>query len=76
MDRLSNFSREYNNWHNRLKEYDWVEFTNGYGKNKPKVTLECKGIELSEGNPDWGAIKGEVYFVIKLGSEIARSNCH
>ena len=57
------------------RKYDWVRFTNGYNKHSPSVTLKCKGIEISKGNPYWGAIENEYYFVIKLGSEIVRSNC-
>jgi len=63
-------------WEAVSKKYDWVEFTNGYNKNSPRVTLEWKGLEIRTGNTDWGAIDGEDYFVIKLGREIGRSNCH
>lgn len=58
------------------KTFDWVEFTNGYNKNSPRVTLECKGIEIGMGFTDWGAIGNENYFIIKIGREIARMNCH
>lgn len=53
-----------------LKKYDFVEFRNGYSKNSPTITLEFKGFEIREGNPYWGAIPGEKYFVIKLGEII------
>ena len=56
-------------------EYDAVEFTNGYGKDKPQVTLECKGITIGQGNCKWGAPIEDV-FVIKLGKEISRKNIH
>lgn len=36
--------------------------------------MECKGIEVRKGNPEWGAIENEYYFVIKLGNEISRKN--
>lgn len=58
-----------------FKKYDFVEFTNGYNSKSPQVTLECKGIEQGTGNPDWGAIGNEMYFIIKLGSEVSRKNC-
>jgi hypothetical protein len=31
------------------------------------LTLEHKGIEIGEGNPEWGAESGKLYFVIKHG---------
>ena len=49
------------------KEYDVVEFRNGYGKDVPMIQMEFKGVEVRGGNPEWGAIEGEEYFVIKLG---------
>ena len=33
-------------------------------------TLEHKGIEIRTGNPEWGAEKGKVYFVIKHGEKL------
>lgn len=56
------------------KKYDYVEFTNGYGKDKPSATFECRGIAIGKGNPKWGAPAEDV-FIIKLGEEVSRSNC-
>jgi hypothetical protein len=70
------YENNQSNWEAVFKKYDWVEFTNGYNKNSPKVTLECKGIEIGMGFTDWGAIGHEDYFIIKLGREIVRSNFH
>jgi len=58
-----------------IKEFDQIEFTNGYNKKSPRATLECKGIDIGNGEPKWGAVEGETYFVIKLGLEISRNNC-
>lgn len=58
-----------------FKHFDYVEFTNGYNSKSPKIILECKGIEVGIGNPDWGAIENTKYFVIKLGCEVSRQNC-
>lgn len=55
------------------KKYDLVEFTNGYGDNRPQVTLECKGITINQGRSSWGAPHEDV-FIIKLGKEISRKN--
>lgn len=62
-------------WEAVFKKYDFVEFTNGYNKKSPQVTLESKGIEIGIGKTEWGAIENETYFIIKLGSEVSRKNC-
>lgn len=35
------------------------------------IKLEHKGIDIRTGNPDWGAIEGKLYFVIKHGEIFA-----
>lgn len=57
------------------KEYDFVQFTNGYNKLSPQVTKECLGIEVRKGKVEWGAVPDTQYFVIKLGREVGRQNC-
>ena len=38
----------------KLRPFTHVEFVNGYGKNKPRFTAECKGIrEVNEESPEW-----------------------
>lgn len=47
--------------------------TLGYPKSTDSdriLNLEHKGIEIGEGNPEWGAIPGKLYFVIKHGEVI------
>lgn len=47
--------------------------TLGYPKSGDKertLKLEHLGIEIREGNPEWGAEPGKVYFVIKHGKII------
>lgn len=47
--------------------YDTVMFRNGYAKDAPSITVECKGIEIGKAKPEWSDNwKGEV-FIIKLG---------
>jgi len=58
-----------------FKKFDLVEFTNGYNKKSPQVTMECKGIEIGVGRGEWGAIEDTQYFVILLGNEVSRLNC-
>jgi hypothetical protein len=54
-----------------IKEFDQVLFANGgHFGNVPKKLFEFKGIEIREGNPEWGAEPGKKYFVIKLGKQL------
>jgi len=56
----------------RFINFDAVHFASGghFHPSIPQITLECKGIEISTGNPSWGAEPGKEYFVIKLGEII------
>lgn len=53
-----------------FKDFDIVRFRNGYQKDSPTFDIEFKGIEITTGNPEWGAEPGQKYFVIKLGDVI------
>lgn len=44
-----------------------VEFTNGYGKHRPKVLVELDGVCEGKGRSEWGAYPGESYIILKLG---------
>lgn len=50
-----------------FEKFDIVRFRNGYQKDSPTFDIEFKGIEIKTGNPEWGAVPGMEYFVIKLG---------
>lgn len=50
-----------------FKKFDTITFKNGYAANAPTMVVECKGIDIKEGNPDWGAEHGKQYFVIHIG---------
>lgn len=54
-----------------FEHYDAVRFHRGY--TNTTILVECKGIHIGEGNPDWGAVVGEKYFVISLGEIYERS---
>lgn len=56
--------------HTSFKHFDAVIFQHGYGKDAPRVTVKCLGIETGRGKPEWGAELGKEYFVIKLGDII------
>lgn len=53
------------------KEFKINTMTLGYPKSGDAeriLKLEHKGIEIREGNPEWGAEPGKLYFVIKHGA--------
>lgn len=56
---------------NANKEYDVVEFANGYGPNVPRCVVEYRGYDWSTGNPAWGAVPGKKYIVIRLGAVLS-----
>ncbi len=49
--------------------FDITHFTNGYGKHMPNFQIECKGIRIGIGNPEWGAPEYPV-FIIEHGNII------
>lgn len=54
----------------KLKQFTHNVMTLGYtksGDTERILTYEHAGIEIREGNPEWGAEKGKLYFVIKHG---------
>ena len=58
----------------RSSKFDTITFSNGYSKDRLQIIIEFKGLEIKEGNPEWGAKAGERYFVLKLGKIIAEHN--
>lgn len=71
--RLTNFGAGFFN--EGFYNFDVVHFYNGGAPSLkyPNLQIECKGIEIKEGNPEWGAEPGKKYFVIKLGEIIEKS---
>ena len=57
----------------QFREYDAVEFRNGYSADAPTILIECEEITGGIGNPDWGAPDYPV-FIIKLGDIIETKN--
>ena len=54
-----------------FKKFDSNIMTLGYPKSTDSeriLKLEHKGIEIREGNHEWGAEEGKLYFVIKHGN--------
>lgn len=56
------------------KDYDAVEFKNGYGQNVPTMLVEYRGWKMSSGLKEWGAIPSVQYATIKLGRVISQQN--
>lgn len=54
----------------QFKPFKTVTFQLGYAKDARRMTFEFKGIEVREGNPEWGAEADTQYFVIILGNRI------
>jgi hypothetical protein len=62
-------------WRNRLtlqdgviyRHFTHIHFTNGYSKNSPSFTIECNGIRIGRGNPEWGAPTDRDVFILSLG---------
>lgn len=44
-----------------------LKLINGYGRDKPYIVVELKGIGVGTGKEEWGAIPGEEYFILDLG---------
>ena len=68
-------------WRSRLfnkdgsvKQYDLVEFKNGYNRNSPTVTLDWRGVRIGQGLTVLGAPKDKNIFIIELGSIAAIRN--
>lgn len=50
-----------------VKNYDAIRFHRGQG-GKQTMLIECKGISVGYGNPEWGAPADKEVFIIKLGN--------
>lgn len=50
-----------------FKDFDIVQFRNGYAKYAPTMRVECKGIMLRKPRPEWSDNAKGQHFVIKLG---------
>lgn len=56
------------------KDYDVVEFKNGYGPNVPTMLVEYRGWKMSSGLKEWGAAPSVQYATIKLGRVVSQQN--
>jgi hypothetical protein len=68
--------REVNRCWNTQKEFSSIVFSNGYSSDRRQLEVEFYGlIDIREGKEEWGAVKGEKYFVIEFGNIISKTNC-
>jgi hypothetical protein len=56
------------------RDYDVIEFKNGYGPNVPTMLVEYRGWKRSSGLRDWGAQPSVEYATIKLGRVLSLHN--
>jgi hypothetical protein len=69
-----NLLYDYNNGHSfddclksyyaKIKQFDVVHFKHGYARNTRTMSWECRGIDVGDGNHEWGG--GSDVFRIKL----------
>ncbi len=57
-----------------IKRFDTITFSNAYQKNRPQFEIELKEIIIGEGFEEWGAEKGKLYFVLRLGEILSTKN--
>lgn len=64
-------------WWNRMhdgahmRQFDIVQFKNGYSKDAPTLQAEWKGISIGEPKPEWsGGMTGN-HFIIHLGKVLS-----
>ena len=58
---------------NQFKQFSTNTITLGYPKSNDSeriIKFKHAGIEIREGNPDWGAEPNKLYFVIKHGEKL------
>lgn len=53
-----------------VSQFSHINFKNGYSSNAPVMQVEFCDIREGYGKPEWGAVPGVKYFVIKLGKII------
>ena len=58
-------------FHSGKKE---VIFRNGYRKDAPEFTA-LVSIKEKEGNPEWGAAPGEIYYTLRIHRIYNKKNC-
>lgn len=47
----------------------------GYRKTRPTMLVECEGLSIGVGKPEWGAEPNVPYYRLDLGKILAVKNC-
>lgn len=60
--------------HPDFKDFDTIEFKNGYSKDAPVMKVECKGMRIGFANAEW-CDKGDFYncYIIELGKVLSNT---
>ncbi len=60
-----------------LKPFKTITFSNGMKSPEflPRFEIKFKSLDISEGQKEWGAKDGEVYFCLHLGDVLHKQNC-
>lgn len=58
-----------------FKDFKEIEFRNGYGKNAPTMTVECRGVKIGMTKSEWCDDGEKESFIIQLGRIIFFKNC-
>ncbi len=58
----------------KLRKFDITRLVNGYGANRPTLDIECKGIRIGRGRPEWGAPTDRDVFIIEHGQILEKKN--
>jgi len=77
LSRLGMLITEVNPRHTNVlitKKPDVISFTNGYGNDKPNMTIECLGVHYGYGKLEMGAPDDEKVIIIELGKIISTKN--
>lgn len=53
------------------KNFDLIEFKNGYAKSAPSMIVECKGISFGKARPEWSEGFADDCFIISLGNVVS-----
>lgn len=75
-DSLNNKLADPSNWELIMaKDYDFIEFKNGYSKTARKMIVIWEGVTTGIPKPEWSDGDTKKRFKIKLGQILSTENC-
>lgn len=57
-----------------FRNYQYIQFTNGYGDHRPHFICKCEGISKGLGRIEWGAPFKKRVFILNLGEIVSQKN--